>query len=158
MIPVGKSEATGGMIPVNSAASARMVFVSSPAASDATAPVVVKISPMAHLAVGFFTLALLAVVLAQPAWFAPLLVLPVVASVAIVRYRTVADRDTVTARTLLSSRTVPWSDVDGLRFDRSSWALARRRDGSEFRLPAVTFATLPQLTAATDGRVPNPYA
>jgi hypothetical protein len=120
-------------------------------------PVVVKIPPTAHLAVGFFTLALLTMVLAQPIWFAPLLVIPVIASVAIARYRTVADHDTVTARTLLSSRTVPWSDVDGLRFDKNSWALARRKDGSEFRLPAVTFATLPVLTAATDGRVPNPY-
>jgi hypothetical protein len=135
-----------------------MVVVSSPSASGASAPVIVKISPMAHLAVGFFTLGLLALVLAQPIWFAPLLVLPVLASAAVFRYRTVADRDTVTARTLLSSRTVPWSDVDGLRFGRSSWALAHRKDGSEFRLPAVTFATLPQLTAATDGRVPNPYA
>ena len=132
--------------------------MSSPSASGASAPVIVKISPMAHLAVGFFTLGLLALVLAQPVWFAPLLVLPVLASAAIFRYRTVADQDTVTARTMLSSRTVPWSDVDGLRFDRSSWALARRKDGSEFRLPAVTFATLPELTAATDGRVPNPYA
>ena len=135
-----------------------MVVVSSPSASGASAPVIVKISPMAHLAVGFFTLGLLALVLAQPIWFAPLLVLPVLASAAVFRYRTVADRDTVTARTLLSSRTVPWSDVDGLRFGRSSWAFAHRKDGSEFRLPAVTFATLPQLTAATDGRVPNPYA
>jgi hypothetical protein len=135
-----------------------MVVVSSPSASGASAPVILKISPMAHLAVGFFTLGLLALVLAQPVWFAPLLVLPVLASAAIFRYRTVADQDTVTARTMLSSRTVPWSDVDGLRFDRSSWALAHRKDGSEFRLPAVTFATLPQLTAATDGRVPNPYA
>jgi hypothetical protein len=126
--------------------------------SDSAArPVVVKIPPTAHLAVGFFTLALLTMVLAQPVWFAPLLVIPVIASTAIVRYRTVADRDTVTARTLLSSRTVPWSEVDGLRFDRKSWALARRNDGSEFRLPAVTFTTLPTLTAATDGRVPNPY-
>jgi hypothetical protein len=136
-----------------------MVVVSpSSASSSATAQVVVKISPMAHLAVGFFTLALLTLVLAQPVWFAPLLVLPLIASAAIVRYRTVADRDTVTARTLLGSQTAAWSDVEGLRFDRRSWALARRADGSEFRLPAVTFATLPELTAVTDGRVPNPYA
>ncbi|MDT5292730.1 MAG: hypothetical protein QOF88_7619, partial [Mycobacterium sp.] len=75
-----------------------MVVVSSPSASGASAPVIVKISPMAHLAVGFFTLGLLALVLAQPVWFAPLLVLPVLASAAIFRYRTVADQDTVTAR------------------------------------------------------------
>jgi hypothetical protein len=77
--------------------------------------------------------------------------------VAVFRYRTEADADTVTARTLFGSRTARWSDVDGLRFDRKSWALARLKDGSEFRLPAVTFATLPTLTAATGGRVPNPY-
>ena len=120
-------------------------------------PVIIKISPMAHLAVGFLTLALLSLVLAQPTWFAPLLIIPVAASAAIIRYRTVVDRDEFTVRTLLGSNTVSWSDVDGLRFDRRSWALARRKDGSELRLPGVTFATLPTLTAATEGRVPNPY-
>lgn len=120
-------------------------------------PVVIKIAPIAHFAVGFLALALLAVVLAKPAWFTPLLLVPVLVSVAIVRYRTIVDGDAVTARTLFGSTTVPWSDVDGLRFDRSSWALASLKDGSELRLPAVTFATLPVLTAATGGRVPNPY-
>lgn len=112
---------------------------------------------MAHMAVGFLALALLSVVLAGPAWFALLLVIPVILSVFIARYRTTADRDVVTARTLLGSETVPWAEIDGLRFGRRAWALARRRDGSEFPLPAVTFATLPVLTAASGGRVPNPY-
>ena len=112
---------------------------------------------MAHFAVGFFTLGVLALVLANPTWFAVLLVIPIVASFAVARYRTTADRDTVTARSLVSSRTVRWEDVDGLRFDRSAWASAHLKDGTDVRLPAVTFATLPQLTAATDGRVPNPY-
>ncbi|HPY24687.1 MAG TPA: PH domain-containing protein, partial [Mycobacterium sp.] len=30
-------------------------------------------------------------------------------------------------------------------------------DESTVQLPAVTFATLPTLTAASKGRVPNPY-
>lgn len=124
----------------------------------AAAPVILKIPATALLAVGFFTLGLLTLVLAEPAWFTALLLLPVGLTVAIFRYRTVADADAVTARTLLSSRTVKWTDIEGLRFDRRSWALARCTDGSEFRLPAVTFATLPQLTAASGGRVPNPYA
>jgi hypothetical protein len=131
------------------------VRVNSPA--KPSVPVVIKISPMAHVAVGFLVLSLFAVVLAAPAWFALLLVIPVVLSAAIIRYRTVVGRDEFTARTLLRSTTVAWSDVDGLRFDRRSWVLARRKDGSELRLPAVTFATLPTLTAATGGRVPNPY-
>ena len=120
-------------------------------------PLVIKISPMAHLGVGFLAFAAMGLVLTDPRWFTVILILPVIASFAIVRYRTIADRDTVTARTLFGSRTAAWSDVDGLRFDRRSWALACLKDGSEFRLPAVTFATLPELTAASGGRVPNPY-
>jgi hypothetical protein len=112
---------------------------------------------MAHVAVAFFVLALLTLILANPARFAALLVIPAAASAAVFRYRTTADRDTVTARSLIRSRTVQWEDVDGLRFDRGAWASAHLKDGSGMRLPAVTFATLPQLTAATDGRVPNPY-
>lgn len=125
--------------------------------SATTAPVVIRIPRTAHLAVGFFTLGLLSIVLANPRWFAVLLVIPVVASVFIMRLRTVADRDTVTARNLLGSQTVAWDDIEGLRFSKANWARATRKDGSEMRLPAVTFSSLPQLTAASGGRVPNPY-
>ncbi|AFM16628.1 Protein of unknown function (DUF2581) [Mycolicibacterium chubuense NBB4] len=125
--------------------------------SSVSAPVVVKISPMAHLAVAFLFFTLLAVIFAGPTWFLVLLIIPAILSTMIVRYRTIADRDTVTARTLLGSETVRWDDIEGLRFGRKAWALARRRDGSELSLPAVTFATLPMLTAASGGRVPNPY-
>ena len=111
---------------------------------------------MAHFAVGFLTLGMLSLVLAGPSWVALLLVIPMVLSV-LIRYRTVADSDTVTARSLLSSETVDWDDIDGLRFGRSSWAPAHLKDGSELPLPAVTFSTLPQLTEASAGRVPNPY-
>jgi hypothetical protein len=131
--------------------------VSSPSASAPSAAVVIRISPMAHFAVGFLVLGLLALVFAGPAWVALLLVIPVILSAMIVRYRTVADRDTVTARTLLGSETVSWRDIEGLRFGKGAWAYARRKDGTELRLPAVTFATLPLLTEASDGRVPNPY-
>jgi hypothetical protein len=113
---------------------------------------------MAHFAVGFLTLGMLAVILAGPPWVALLLVIPIMLSVLVARYRTVADSKTVTARSLLSSETVDWDDIDGLRFGRSSWATAHLKDGSELQLPAVTFATLPQLTEVSAGRVPNPYA
>lgn len=112
---------------------------------------------MAHLAVALFTFGLLSVVLAVRGWSVLLFVIPVILSLMISRYRTTADRDGVTARRLLSSETVRWDEIDGLRFGRRSWALARRRDGTELPLPAVTFATLPQLTVASGGRVPNPY-
>jgi len=118
--------------------------------------VVIKISATAHLAVGFFTLGLLVPVLTWPP-SAPLLAIPVVLSALIIRLRTVADGQGVTVRTLLGSQTVRWDDIDGLRFHRGSWARARLKNGNELRLPAVTFATLPLLTDASSGRVPNPY-
>lgn len=112
---------------------------------------------MAHFASGFLALSLLVMITIFPTWGAVFMVLPVLASFAIVRLRTVADRDSLTARTLSSSRTISWDEIDGLRFDRSSWARARLRDGSEMTLPAVTFAMLPLLARASGGRVPNPY-
>ena len=128
-----------------------------PDPSATTKPVVIRVSPMAHFASGFLALGLLVMITVFPTWGVVFMVLPVVASVAIIRLRTVADRNTLTARTLLSSRTVGWDEVDGLRFDRSSWARARLRDGSDMLLPAVTFAMLPLLAEASGGRVPNPY-
>ena len=120
-------------------------------------PVVINISPIAHLAVGFFALGLLIPVLTWPPT-APLLIIPVLLSALIIRLRTQADDNGVTVRTLLGSQSVRWEDIDGLRFRRSSWARAQLKSGRELRLPAVTFATLPLLTGASAGRVPNPYA
>lgn len=118
---------------------------------------VIKISPLTQFAVGFLTLGLLAPVLAWPLT-APVLVVPVVLAALVIRLRTVADRHGVAVRTLLGTRTVPWREIEGLRFGKNSWARARLSDGTELMLPAVTFATLPLLTDASAGRVPNPYA
>jgi Bacterial PH domain len=125
--------------------------------SPATPPVVINISPMAHFAVGFFALGLLIPVFTWPAT-APVLIIPVVLSALIIRLRTQADRDGVTVRTLLGSHRVRWEEIDGLRFSKGSWARAKLKNGDELRLPAVTFATLPLLTEASEGQVPNPYS
>lgn len=116
----------------------------------------IKVSPIAHLAVGFLTLGLLIPVMLWPPSL-PLLFLPVLLSALIVRLRTVADDQGVTVRTLFGSQRVRWDDIDGLRFHRGKWGRARLKSGAEVRLPAVTFSTLPELTEASAGRVPNPY-
>ncbi len=73
-------------------------------------------------------------------------------SASIIRLRTLADeRGRVTGRWPATAR----CDIDGLRFHRGSWARATLKDSTELR--AVTFATLPHLTEASSGRVPNPY-
>lgn len=121
-------------------------------------PTVIRISPMAHIAPIFAALGLVGMFVPWLGpWSLSLLVIPLVISVAIERLRTVADRDAVTARSLLSTTTAPWTDLEGLRFSRGGWARACRRDGREMTLPAVTFATLPALTEASGGKVPNPY-
>ena len=74
----------------------------------------------------------------------------------IIQLRTVADSDTVTARAGRQRDRRPGGHR-GLRFGKGSWARAQLKDGSELRLPAVTFATLPLLTEVSGGRVPNPY-
>lgn len=137
--------------------SATMTDVTSQSPSAPGKPVVIRMSPMAHFAVGFLALGLMTLVLSGPTWVASILVIPVIASACIVRLRTVADRETVTTRNLLNSETVRWEDIEGLRFGRASWARAQLKDGRELLLPAVTFATLPLLTEASAGRVPNPY-
>ena len=121
------------------------------------AQAVIRISPMAHFAPAFLALAMLTLMPALGSWSLALLVIPVAITVAIVRLRTTADADAVTVRGLVTSRTLPWGEVEGLRFNRGGWAQACCSGGKDMTLPAVTFATLPRLAAASGGRVPNPY-
>ena len=126
-------------------------------AASRPATVVIRISPMAHIASAFVAVFVLAFF---PAWgpgALALLVVPVLMSVAFERLRTTADQTSVTARTLLTSKTIPWTHVEGLRFQRGGWARACRQDGSEQVLPAVTFTELPKLNVVSGGRVPDPY-
>jgi hypothetical protein len=120
---------------------------------------VIRIPPIAHFASVFLALSLLTI---GPAFgtgaMLAMMVIPILLSVAIERVRTVADDETVTARGLRRTRTVRWTQIDGLEFTGSRWAKARLIDGSSMVLPAVTFSTLPRLTAASRGRVPNPYS
>lgn len=113
-----------------------------------------KISPMAHFAVDFLLLSLLVPVLAWPL-SAPLLVVPAVLSALVARLRTVADRQTMTVRTLLGSLSVRWDEIAGLRFGRGSWAHAHLDGGGQLRLPAVAFATLPLLARPAAGGCPT---
>ncbi|WP_078286341.1 PH domain-containing protein [Mycobacteroides chelonae] len=117
---------------------------------------VIRTSPMAHFMSGFLALGILTFVLYLPV-LAPLLLIPAAMSCAIFRYRTAVDTESVQVRTLASTLTLPWTEVKGLGFDRHAWARAELVDGTSLRLPAVTFSTLPILSAASNGRVPNPY-
>ena len=74
---------------------------------------------MAHFAVGFLALGHAGAGAERQLGPRRCWSFPSILSAYIIRLRTVADRDTVTARSLLSSETVRWEDIEGLRFGKA---------------------------------------
>ena len=72
------------------------------------------------------------------------------------RVRTEVDPDAVTVRRVLGRRRVPWSEISSLRLGDRARVSAVLTDGSELPLPAVHVRDLPQLAAASGGRLPDP--
>ncbi|AOW94463.1 hypothetical protein BFN03_05345 [Rhodococcus sp. WMMA185] len=93
-----------------------------------------------------------------PAAFGWLLIAPIIAVAWVARVRTTITSDGLTVRRLIGSRSVTWSQITGLRFPKRGWARATLADGSEVSLPMVTFDRLPQIAAASGGRITDPYA
>ncbi|MFX1759491.1 PH domain-containing protein [Rhodococcus sp. As11] len=119
---------------------------------------VIQISRLSFLACALLFLALASPALAWPAAFAWTLIIPFLVAAWIVRVRTVVGPEGIVARATFSTTTLDWDSLDGLRFPKRGWARARLTDGSEVALPVVTFGRLPQLSEASAGRIPDPYA
>jgi hypothetical protein len=121
--------------------------------TSGTGRAVFRVSPLTVLA------ALALAVCATPfAFGAPWLWLVYLVPLAIIgwtlRVRTEADADAVTVRRLIGRRRVPWSEISSLRL--GSRVSAVLTDGAELPLPAVHIRDLPQLAAASGGRLPDP--
>ncbi len=88
-------------------------------------------------------------------WGAPLLLLPVLVAVWVLRVGVDVGPAGITPRTLLAGATVPWEDVAGLRVgeDQELWLV--RTTGTEVRLPVVRARDLPRLAAVSQGRIPD---
>jgi Bacterial PH domain len=71
----------------------------------------------------------------------------------VVRVRTVADADALTVRRVVGSRRVPWSEISSLRLHNKARVRAVLTDGAELPLPSVHTRDLPQLAAASGGRL-----
>ncbi|MBP2332877.1 MULTISPECIES: PH domain-containing protein [Corynebacterium] len=97
-------------------------------------------------------------------WLSPLLLVPVVYALWILRVRTTVSSRGITAVYFLGGRrSLPWNRFRGVLFDKRgrAYAVGRSTDGAEdddvrFALPAITFNSLPALSEATDGRIPDP--
>lgn len=84
-------------------------------------------------------------------WWGVLFAVPVGALVWVVITRTTATPVGVTAHGLLGSKRMAWTDMDGLEFRDSRWAIAVGTDGRRLRLPMVRPRDLPLLTSVSGG-------
>ena len=116
-----------------------------------------RISRLAYIAVLIVAL-LVVVMMGASMWFGFLAVLIAVVVWLIERPRTTVDADGVTARGLFSTDVLAWDDIHGLRFPKWSAVRAVTTDDRAVRLPAVGFVDIPKLSAASGGRLPDPFA
>lgn len=90
-----------------------------------------------------------------PSWLWPLIILPVVFGVWVVRTRTTVSEEGITAQPAFRAATTrTWGDIEGIGF-RQSRAFMRTTAGEEITLPGVSFNSLPQLEEASHGRIPD---
>ena len=137
-----------------------------PAPGLGSSPVVAvarfRMSRTALLPVGLLLLCVVPAAAASP-WALLLLLLPALAAAWVLRVGLDVGGDDaggaaggagVTVRSLVGRRHVPWQDVAGLRVGSRGelWLVTTR--GTELRLPVVRLRDLPQLSAASGGRIP----
>ncbi|GAA3693449.1 PH domain-containing protein [Gordonia hankookensis] len=135
----------------------------SAASSDSTPPEVelpqtFRIQRIAYFAVPMMFIVAVILAGASLVWLGWTLALPILLGWWIVRIRTVVTEDGLKAVHTFSTREIAWNELDGLQFPRWSSVRAVLVNGARVRLPAITFADLPRLSAASRGRIPDPYA
>ncbi len=86
-------------------------------------------------------------------WFWLVYLLPVAVVVWVLRVRTTVDEEALTVRRLVGSRRVPWSEIRSLHLRDKGGVRAVLADGAELPLPSVRVRDLPQLAAASGGRL-----
>ena len=123
--------------------------------SPPPARTVFRVSPLVVL------VALTFAVCATPvAWAGPYLWLIYLVPIGIIlwtlRVRTTVNPSAVTVRRLVGRRSVPWTQISSLRLRDRARVSAVLSDGAELPLPAVHVRDLPQLAAASGGRLPDP--
>lgn len=88
-----------------------------------------------------------------------LYLLPLAITVWLLRTRTTVSPDTLVAHRVTGTRSIGWSEINGLRVDARSrvWAVLHG-DAGEVWLPVVRARDLPALASASSGRLRDPLA
>lgn len=121
-------------------------------------PATFRLPRMSYFSVGFTLFAVWIVAGASVAYLGWLFVLPVLQIVWMMRLKTIITETGLTAVSTFSRRDVAWEQISGLQFRKWGAVRAVLVDKSQVKLPAITFRDMPLLSAASRGRIPDPYA
>lgn len=121
-------------------------------------PQVFRVQKLAYFTIPAAFIVVIILAGASLVWLGWTLILPVLLALWIARVRTVVTEAGITAVGTFRTRRIPWSDIAGLQFSKWGPVHAVLTDDSTVRLPALMFRDLPRLSAASRGRIPDPYA
>lgn len=129
-----------------------------PEPEEVELPAVFRIPRIAYFAAFMMAVTCMVIAGVSIVYLGWTLVIPILLAFWIHRLRTVVTEEGVTAVSLRGRRSATWDEISGLQFPRWFAVRAVRKDKSKFALPAITYRDLPRLSAASRGRIPNPYA
>ncbi|MGQ4596725.1 PH domain-containing protein [Nocardia sp. R6R-6] len=119
---------------------------------------VIRIPRLAFLGVFILLMCVFFPFVGWPAGLWWLLLIPVVVLAWVLRTQTAVSDAGLDLRTLFGSRHVDWAQVKGVRIPKRGYVRADLTDGTEVKLPAVSYDRLRDLAAASGGRIPDPFA
>lgn len=125
--------------------------------TEVALPQVFRIQKVAYFTVPMVLVVTIILSGASLVWLGWTLILPVLLAIWIGRIRTIVTEDGIRAVHTFGTRDIPWGDIAGLQFPRWGSVRAVLTDKSRVRLPAIMFQDLPRLSAASGGRIPDPY-
>lgn len=123
-------------------------------ASTAT---VIRIPRLAFLGVFILLMCMFFMFVGWPAGLWPLLLIPVAVAVWVQRTQTTVSDAGLDLRTVFGSRHLDWSQLKGVRIPKRGYVRADLADGTEVKLPAVSYDRVRDLAAASHGWIPDPY-
>jgi hypothetical protein len=120
-----------------------------------SSPARLRLSRSALLPVIVLLLCCLPLAAVSP-WTALVLLVPLVLAAWVLRVGLDVSDAGITVRSLAGARSVPWSEIAGIRVDpkRHLWLVTTH--GTEVRLPVLRARDLPRLSAVSGGRIPTP--
>ncbi|WP_245548091.1 PH domain-containing protein [Nocardia pneumoniae] len=118
----------------------------------------IRIPRLAFLGVFILLMCVFFPFVGWPAGLWWLLLIPVVVLAWVLRTQTTVSDAGLDLRTLFGSRHLDWAQVKGVRIPKRGYVRADLTDGTEVKLPAVSYDRLRDLATASNGRIPDPFA